>query len=77
MSDGFVTGRPNGPELRVVLQEVLVQLGLNVLAVRVLAQGRTVRPENDEKNIKIFLGSATPCASPPPRPSNYSCPPPS
>ena len=42
-------GWTDGPEVRVVLEEILLQLGEDVLPVGVLPQGRDVRP--DKQNI--------------------------
>ncbi len=39
-------GRSDGSEVRVVLEEILLQLGEDVLPVCVLPQGRDVRPEH-------------------------------
>ncbi len=39
-------GRSDGSEVRVVLEKILLQLGEDVLPVRVLPQGRDVRPEH-------------------------------
>ena len=39
-------GRSDGSEIRVVLEEILLQLGEDVLPVGVLPQGRDVRPEH-------------------------------
>jgi hypothetical protein len=41
-------GRSDGSEVRVVLEEILLQLGEDVLPVRVLPQRRDVRPEHKE-----------------------------
>ncbi len=38
-------GRSDGSEVRVVLEKILLQFGEDVLPVRVLPQGRDVRPE--------------------------------
>ena len=38
-------GRPDGSQFRGVLQEVLFQLGQNVLAIGVLAQGVAIGPD--------------------------------
>jgi hypothetical protein len=39
-------GRSDGTEVRVVLEEILLQFGKDVLPVCVLPQGRDVRPEH-------------------------------
>jgi len=47
------TGWSDWSQFCVVLQEILVQLGLDVLAVRVLAEGGTVRSGIRETGIRI------------------------
>jgi hypothetical protein len=39
-------GRSDGSEVRVILEEILLQLGEDVFPVCVLPQGRDVRPEH-------------------------------
>ena len=41
----ILRGRPDGSQFRGVLQEVLFQLGQNVLAIGVLAQGVAIGPD--------------------------------
>ncbi len=47
------TGRSDGSEVRVVLEEILLQLGEDVLPVCVLPQGRDVRPEHRNTVLQI------------------------
>ena len=52
-----ITRRSNRTEFGVVLKEVLVQLGLDVLAVGVLPQGGAVRPVKKKIQMIFYYDS--------------------